>query len=199
MDDYREQLKGTGVVPIGRIMQSLEDHDGVYQDEQVVSIAGIVQTAKMKTTRNQSLMAYVTLEDNTGSMELLVFSSTLNQYGSLIHEGAAIVVSGRISIREDKDPQMVVNRVGAIGDVQASQQDAAPQYHTLYLRVAEAAAHFAYVPRQAEDRHLLRRHRRSPRRNVRAAGGHATGAARTARRKKCGLKITLFYNSATHL
>lgn len=41
----------------------------------------------MKTTRNQSLMAYVTLEDNTGSMELLVFSSTLNQYGSLIHEG----------------------------------------------------------------------------------------------------------------
>ena len=136
MDDYREQLKGTGVVPIGRIMQSLEDHDGVYQDEQVVSIAGIVQTAKMKTTRNQSLMAYVTLEDNTGSMELLVFSSTLNQYGSLIHEGAAVVVSGRISIREDKDPQMVVNRVWAIGDVQAAQQDAAPQYHTLYLRVA---------------------------------------------------------------
>lgn len=117
-------------------MQSLEDHDGVYQDEQVVSIAGIVQTAKMKTTRNQSLMAYVTLEDNTGSMELLVFSSTLNQYGSLIHEGAAVVVSGRISIREDKDPQMVVNRVWAIGDVQAAQQDAAPQYHTLYLRVA---------------------------------------------------------------
>lgn len=90
----------------------------------------------MKTTRNQSLMAYVTLEDNTGSMELLVFSSTLNQYGSLIHEGAAVVVSGRISIREDKDPQMVVNRVWAIGDVQAAQQDAAPQYHTLYLRVA---------------------------------------------------------------
>ncbi len=81
MDDYREQLKGTGVVPIGRILQSLEEHDDVYQDEQVVSIAGIVQTAKMKTTRNQSLMAYVTLEDNTGSMELMLFSSTLKQYG----------------------------------------------------------------------------------------------------------------------
>ena len=135
MDDYREQLKGTGVVPIGRILQSLEEHDDVYQDEQVVSIAGIVQTAKMKTTRNQSLMAYVTLEDNTGSMELMLFSSTLKQYGGLIHEGAAVVINGRISIREDKDPQMVVNRVWAIGDMQAAQQDAAPQYHTLYLRV----------------------------------------------------------------
>ena len=31
---------------------------------------------------------------------------------------------------------MVVNRIWAIGDVQAAQQDAAPQYHTLYLRVA---------------------------------------------------------------
>lgn len=61
MDDYREQLKGTGVVPIGRIMQSLEDHDGVYQDEQVVSIAGIVQTAKMKTTAAIRAMALVTL------------------------------------------------------------------------------------------------------------------------------------------
>ena len=44
MDDYREQLKGTGVVPIGRILQSLEEHDDVYQDEQVVSIAGIAST-----------------------------------------------------------------------------------------------------------------------------------------------------------
>ena len=56
--------------------------------------------------------------------------------GGLIHEGAAVVLNGRISIREDKDPQMVVNRVWAIGDMQAAQQDAAPQYHTLYLRVA---------------------------------------------------------------
>lgn len=150
------------------------------------------QTAKMKTTRNQSLMAYVTLEDNTGSMELLVFSSTLNQYGSLIHEGAAVVVSGRISIREDKDPQMVVNRVWAIGDVQAAQQDAAPQYHTLYLRVARTG-------QKGEQKLLPILHMfpgklktviyyadtgRSPRRNVRAAGGHATGAARTARAKK---------------
>ena len=138
MDDYAEQLRGSHVVPIGRIMQSFEDRDGVYQDEQVVSIAGIVQTARMKTTRNQSMMAYITLEDNTASMELLAFSNSLKQYGSLIHEGAAIIVNGRISIREDKDPQMVVNRVWAIGDsgaVQPEQSGGFSQYHTLYLRV----------------------------------------------------------------
>lgn len=138
MDDYAEQLRGSHVVPIGHIMQSFEDRDGVYQDEQVVSIAGIVQTARMKTTRNQSMMAYITLEDNTASMELLAFSNSLKQYGSLIHEGAAIIVNGRISIREDKDPQMVVNRVWAIGDsgaVQPEQSGGFSQYHTLYLRV----------------------------------------------------------------
>ena len=140
MDDYREQLRAAHVVPIGRIMQSFEEKDGVYQDEQVVSVAGIVQAARMKTTRHQSMMAYVTLEDNTGSMELLVFSNTLGQYGSLIHEGAAIVVSGRISIREDKDPQMVANCVWKIDDAAAAAQDrpanAFGQYQTLYLRVA---------------------------------------------------------------
>ena len=139
MDDYREQLKAANVVSIGRIMQSFADKDGVYQDEQVVSIAGIVQAAKMKTTRNQTMMAYVTLEDNTASMELLVFSNTLNQYGSLIHEGAAIIVSGRISIREDKDPQMVANRVWTIDDgaaAQSGQTGRQQEYRTLYLRVA---------------------------------------------------------------
>ena len=57
------------------------------------------------------MMAYVTLEDDTGSMELLTFSNVLTQFGSLVQEGAAVVVIGRLSIRDEKDPQVVVNRV----------------------------------------------------------------------------------------
>ena len=50
------------------------------------------------------MMAYVTLEDDTGSMELLTFSNVLTQFGSLVQEGAAVVVIGRLSIRDEKDP-----------------------------------------------------------------------------------------------
>ena len=146
MDDYRALLRGRNIAPIGEIMESFANHTDEYFDEQVVSIAGIVQTVRMKTTKNNSMMAYVTLEDDTGSMELLVFSSTLGQYGGALHENAAVIANGRISVRDDKDPQMVLNRVVPLeqyadGDVApALNADVPPARRTLYLKAASQQA-----------------------------------------------------------
>lgn len=82
-----------------------------------MNIAGIVEAVKMKTTRSGSMMAYVTVEDDTGSMELLTFSTILGQYGSLLYENSPVILNGRISVRDEKPPQMVVNRVVQIGDM----------------------------------------------------------------------------------
>ncbi len=140
MDAYRAALKGANVVSIGAILESFAEHTEQFQDEQVVSVAGIVQGVKMKTTRNQSMMAYVTLEDDTGAMELLTFSNSLNQYGALLYETSAVVISGRLSIRDDKDPQMVVNRVWNLADFDAAgmkRQQTAQELagKTLYLKI----------------------------------------------------------------
>ena len=124
MDDYRHLLKGTHVVPIGTLM----DEENTYQDDQIVSIAGVVQTVKMKTTRNNSMMAYVTLEDDTASIEMLAFSNVLNQYGGYLKENQPVVVTGRISMRDDKEPQLVINRARPMSDF-------ANQPQTLYLRL----------------------------------------------------------------
>lgn len=95
MDEYRPLLRGMDVVPIGEILECFENGDETYQDEQIVNIAGIVEAIKMKTTRSGSMMAYVTVEDDTGSMELLTFSTILNQYGSLLYENAAVILNGQ--------------------------------------------------------------------------------------------------------
>ncbi len=110
MDDYRPYLKNTRVVTIGSLMSE----DAGLQDDTIVSVAGIIQKVKMKTTRNQSMMAYVTLEDDTAAIEMLAFSNVLNQYGSYIKEGSAVVITGRLSIRDEKEPQIVVNRAVSI-------------------------------------------------------------------------------------
>ena len=141
MDAYREKLKGSSVAAIGAILESFSEHTDDFRDEQVVSIAGIVQNVKMKTTKNQSMMAYVTLEDDTGSMELLTFSNVLSQYGALLYESSAVVISGRISVRDEKDPQMIVNRVWPLGDYDAAGEAGAAQAQdlaqkTLYLKIA---------------------------------------------------------------
>ena len=133
MDDYRKLLKNTHVIPIGDLM----DEEKHFQDDQIVSVAGIIQTVKTKTTRNNSMMAYVTMEDDTASIEMLAFASVIGQYGGYIRENSAVVVTGRLSLRDDKDPQILVNRVRPISDYAAEKpkepQPQAPQ--TLYLRL----------------------------------------------------------------
>lgn len=136
MDDYRASLRNTHVVQMGKLMEE----DSPYQDDQIISVAGIVQSAKMKTTRNNSMMAYVTVEDDTASIEMLAFSNVLNQYGNLLRENQPVVVTGRLSLRDDKEPQIVINRVRSIADFAANAQSGEePQQKrsgTLYLRLA---------------------------------------------------------------
>ena len=138
MDDYRECLKNTHVARIGTLM----DEESHYEDDQIVSVAGIVQTLKMKTTRNNSMMAYVTVEDDTAAMEMLAFSNVLSQFGGYLREGAAVVITGRLSLRDDKEPQIVINRARPISDFAAGTPEPAdkpvrqlPRQGTLYLRL----------------------------------------------------------------
>ena len=137
MDDYRHLLKGTHVVPIGYLL----DEESSYQDDQIISVAGIVQSIKMKTTRNNSMMAYVTVEDDTAAIEMLAFSNVISQYGNYLAENAPVVITGRLSLRDDKEPQIVINRARPMSDftdrVVDPEPTPAPQKltGTLYLRL----------------------------------------------------------------
>ena len=138
MDDYRHMLKGTHVVPIGALM----DEESTYQDDQIISIAGIVQSIKMKTTRNNSMMAYITIEDDTASIEMLAFSKIISQYGGYLRENVPVVIVGRLSLRDDKDPQIVINRAQPMSDFESCQSRPKrvawdPKVHqgTLYVRL----------------------------------------------------------------
>ena len=67
----------------------------------------MVTSSKTKTTKNNSLMAYVTVEDDTASMELLCFSRVLDTCGAYLRENQAVVVKGRLSVRDEKAPQIM--------------------------------------------------------------------------------------------
>ena len=138
MDGYRGQLRARGVAAIGEILTCFEEGEETFTDGQNVQIAGIIQQMKMKTTRNNTIMAYVTLEDDTGDMELLAFSSAVEHYSSLLNANTAVVVAGRISVRDEKAPQIIVNQVYAIGEFtngapQAAMEQGKPQ--RLFLRL----------------------------------------------------------------
>ncbi len=116
MDKYRQLLRGTKALPIVRIT----GEEASVRDGEIVTVCGVVQTLTQKTTRNNSVMAYMTLEDDTGSLETLVFSSVLNQVEDLLAPGAVLAVEGRVSLRDEKASQLVVNEVRTIEDFAAA-------------------------------------------------------------------------------
>ena len=87
-------------------------------------------------------MAYVTVEDDTAAIEMLAFSNVLNQFGGYLKENSPVVITGRLSIRDDKDPQIVINRARPISDFADGNAEpeqaapAAPKQGTLYLKIS---------------------------------------------------------------
>lgn len=119
MDEYRAKVRKAGAVPIGAIMSAFSGEEDVQQfhDGQVVTVAGVVQSSKTRTTKSNTLMSYINLEDDTGAMELIAFQRALDNGGGYIRDNAALIVKGRISVRDEKEPQIMVDQIRPISDL----------------------------------------------------------------------------------
>ena len=134
MDAYREIARKRGAVTIGSILNDFDGEEGPqrFRDGERVTVAGVIATYKTRTTRNNTLMAYVNLEDDTASMELLCFSRVLGESGGYIRENSAVLVTGRISVRDEKEPQIMVDTIAPLNQGEIQQQEKEPR---LYIRM----------------------------------------------------------------
>lgn len=119
MDAYRETIQAHGAVPIAAVVEDTAQEGGPtrFQDNQKLVLAGVVASVKTKTTRTNSLMAYVVLEDDSGSLELMAFSRTLEESGSYLQVNVPILVEGKLSLRDEKPPQVLCDRVFPLNQV----------------------------------------------------------------------------------
>ena len=119
MDEYRELVRRAGVAPIGSIMADFasQEENRRYHDGQYVTVAGVVQSSKTRTTKSNTLMSYINFEDDTGAIELIAFQRALDTGGGYIRDNAALVVKGRISVRDEKEPQLMVDSIQPIEEL----------------------------------------------------------------------------------
>lgn len=101
---YTEKANELGCTEIGRIVN---DDNSDYSDGCHMRIMGIITSVKKKITKNDTTMAYVTVEDTTGSVELLIFPKAYLSCSALLKEGCIYVFTGKLSIREDEDTKLL--------------------------------------------------------------------------------------------
>lgn len=117
LDEYKEQLKVNSSVNTYQLELLTEQENLVgdaapgLADGSIVRIAGMVADRKNKTTKNDELMAFVTLEDLYGTVELIVFPRLYRSCMELLTENKIIVAEGRLNLREDEEPKIVCERI----------------------------------------------------------------------------------------
>lgn len=94
-------------------------------DGREVAMGGILTEVKGKATKKGDYMAFVTLEDLTGQIECLVFPRVFERYQSILREDEAVVITGKISIREEEAPKLLADRIATMEEWRKEQKDAA--------------------------------------------------------------------------
>lgn len=89
----------------------VSEENSTVLDGDHVRIMGIITSVKKKITKNDTTMAYVTVEDTSGSVELLVFPKVYLTYSHMLREGIVYVFSGRISQRDDEETKIICDMV----------------------------------------------------------------------------------------
>ncbi len=116
LEKYRELLeKMTNINTLNllKINADMEEFGKTveYKDNQNVKYAGIITKIKKKFTKNNTIMAFVTMEDLYGSVELIVFDSVYHHSQNALLEENVVLVEGRLSIREDEPAKIVASAI----------------------------------------------------------------------------------------
>ncbi len=108
LDAYKETI---AALQPAAILQLKDTESGLYHDRQMVEVAGLVSARKNKMTKNNAMMAFLSVEDLTSSMEVIVFPKVLSVCDEAAVEGTPVLVRGSLSLREDEDPKILAEEI----------------------------------------------------------------------------------------
>ena len=80
-------------------------------------VGGMITAKKIKYTKNNKVMAFLDVEDMTGTMEVIVFPNTYEKESAKLEEDGKVFLFGRVSLEEEKDGKLICERVVTFDEV----------------------------------------------------------------------------------
>jgi len=94
LNDYKEKLK--------KIITSTSIELANHPDKSRVILAGVINNFKRKSTKNGNLMAFITLEDLEGTVEIIAFPKVFEKCKEIIKKDEIVITEGRLDVTEGK-------------------------------------------------------------------------------------------------
>ena len=113
MDEYTPLAREAGATRMAEILNAFsgEPERASLRDGQRVTVAGIVVSTRVRTTKSNTLMNDIRMEDDSGSLEVIAFQNVLDRSGGYIRQNEPLLVTGRISARDDRDAQIMADDI----------------------------------------------------------------------------------------
>lgn len=116
LEEYTEKLKkNTNAVTTEFV---LDEETGVTKvaDGQKVMVGGIITDKTIKYTKTNKAMAFITLEDLVGTVEVIIFPRDYEQYSRYLETDAKIFVQGHASVEEDRNGKIICEKIYSFDD-----------------------------------------------------------------------------------
>ena len=97
----------------------LDDESGApaVKDGTTATIGGIISDKKIKYTKNDQVMAFLTLEDLLGSVEVIVFPKTYEANAPRLNEDGKVFIEGRVSVEDEKNAKLIASKILTFDEV----------------------------------------------------------------------------------
>ena len=94
-----------------------ETGEAKLKDNQECIIGGIVTGRLLKTTRSNTMMAFLTIEDMYGSVEVLVFPKDYQKYRSMCEEDSRLLIKGRVTVEEERGAKLICQKMVLLDEI----------------------------------------------------------------------------------
>ena len=128
LSDYTEKLKRIASHNTLMFKEMQEDYEQYqYEDNSMVVVGGLISEKTYKTTKTKEMMLFMTLEDEYGTVEVVVFPKVLNSCAASLEKDSVVTVKGRLQLKEDDEAKIIAMKIESLSESRESR--------TLYLRV----------------------------------------------------------------
>ena len=120
LDEYAEALRRMDCSTAYLSELAEREDKGISEDGRRVTLGGMIVESHGKATRKGAMMGFLTLEDQTGQVECLLFPKVYEKYSHSIAADQAVAVTGRLSIRDDDDIKLIADVIEPLSAAAAS-------------------------------------------------------------------------------
>jgi len=121
LSEYEELINKVSTVNSKDLKEMQEDNSILgLKDGQRIVITGILIKKQDKTTKNNNLMAFLTLEDMLGTIEVIVFPGVYDRCVQYLFEDSIVIVVGKINLKEDEEPKIIAENILPLTEENAS-------------------------------------------------------------------------------